>query len=296
MPWLSAEIESALELRTGLLDLALAVTERERAEALTHRVDDLNKLNGELKLMSEELRAACASAEDASRRKSEMISVVSHDLRAPLTSVKGSLDLLGSGMFEIEPEAAQFVDLARNGTAYVLNLIEDLLNLDSLESGAAVLNRRDLSLEELVNEAFKLVRSAAGKAQVKLELVTQSRGDNRIWADKERLLQVLVNLITNALKFSPVGSRIVVSTSSDYSTAIIKVADQGRGIPSEFIDAIFQRFKQVEDTDRTEKRGVGLGLSICKSIIEAHGGTIGVESELGKGSTFWFTVPNSELG
>lgn len=292
-PWLSAEIETALELRAGLLDLALAVTESERAKALKHRVDELNKLNGELEVLSEQLRAACALAQDASRRKSEMVSVVSHDLRAPLTSIKGSLDLLSSGMFEIESAAGELIGLAGNSTAYLLNLIEALLNLDSLESGVITLNKSDLCLRDLVTEAFDFVRSAAAKAEIDLEMESQLQGDCRVFADKERVLQVLVNLISNALKFSLAGSRIVVSASSVDSATVVKVADQGRGIPTQFLEVIFQRFQQVESTDRTEKRGVGLGLAICKSIVEAHGGTIGVESEPGKGSTFWFTVPKS---
>ncbi len=286
-PWSSPEISNALELRNGLLDAALSAAAKKRAVELQQQVEELDALNSQLTELSQELLVARDGALDASLRKSEMVSMVSHDLRAPLTSIKGSLALLDDQLYNIEPEVAELIGIAYNSANYMSSLIENLLQLESLESGTVELKKTDLQLEELVDAAFQLVRISAEKANVSLIV-----GDcGSLWADRERILQVLVNLISNAIKFSQADSTITVSSESNLDCTLIKVVDQGRGIPIEFRKSIFQRFKQVESDDRIEKKGAGLGLAICKAIVEAHGGTIGVDSELNVGSTFWFELP-----
>ncbi len=283
LPWLSCEVQSALELRTALLDLTLSMLEKKHAAELERQVKELDSLSQELILQRDAARLA-------SKSKSEMVSVVSHDLRSPLTSIKGALTLLESGIFQIEPEGAELVTIANNGCGYLLKLISDLLNLDAIEYGGIALDKIEIPVNQLIEEAFQLVRAAANSQGIILEAQVESA---IVFADKDRLLQVLVNLISNAIKFSPAQSRIVVSTQSRNGSTTFKVIDEGRGIPAEFKQSIFQRFKQVEAADRSEKGGTGLGLAICKSIVEAHGGTIGVDSEDGKGSTFWFTLPGT---
>ncbi|MDZ4836714.1 MAG: ATP-binding protein [Candidatus Melainabacteria bacterium] len=285
LPWLSCEVQSALDLRTELLDITLAILEKARALDLERQVKELDSL-------SKELLVARDQAREASQRKSEMVSVVSHDLRAPLTSIKGALSLLNGGFCVIDPKGAELVAVAYNGCGYILNLINDLLNLETIESGAVVLKKIELPVSKLFDDAFQLVRSSAESQGI--ELVAEAESVT-VLADKERLLQVLVNLISNAIKFSPAQSRIIVSAQSNKGITTIKVTDKGRGVPLEFRQSIFQRFKQVEAADRTQKGGTGLGLAICKTIIEAHGGAIGVESEMDKGSTFWFSLPSTNF-
>jgi light-regulated signal transduction histidine kinase (bacteriophytochrome) len=283
VPWLSCEVQNALQLRTDLLDITLSISEKKRAADLERQVKELNSLSQQLLVTRDE-------AMEASRRKSELVSVVSHDLRTPLTSIKAALSLLLSGLVcEIEPDGAELITIADAGCDFLLNLINDLLNLESIESGGVTLEKSEVSVSSLIDEAFELVRSAANLQGITLVAEAESI---TVLADKDRLLQVLVNLISNAIKFSPAHSRIIVSAQSSNGVTTIKVADQGRGIPLEFRQTIFQRFKQVEAADRHEKRGTGLGLAICKALVEAHGGAIGVESELHKGSTFWFSLPS----
>lgn len=285
IPWLSSEVQSALELRAEILDIAISLLEKKRAADLEQKVKELDAL-------TQELLVARDAALQASLRKSEMVSVVSHDLRAPLTSIKGALSLLNGGCYQIAPECAQLVSIAYAACDYLLNLISDLLNLESIESGGVVLTKDEVELSNMIDDAFKLVQASADSHGISLISKAESV---TVVADKNRLLQVLVNLISNAIKFSPPQSQIVVSTQSNDEATTVKVVDQGRGIPPEFRQSIFQRFKQVEAADRSQKGGAGLGLAICKTIVEAHGGAIGVESELNNGSTFWFSLPSSDL-
>ncbi len=283
VPWSSCEVQSAIELRTDILDIAISRLEKKRAADLERQVKKLDSL-------SQELLVARDAAQQASQRKSEMLSVVSHDLRAPLTSIKGALSLLNSGVYD-KPEGAELLSIAYASCDYLLNLINDLLNLETIESGGITLEKLQVPARKLIDDAFKLVRSSADAQGITLVTEVESV---TVMADYDRILQVLVNLISNAIKFSPAQSRIVVSAQSSNEVTTIKVTDQGRGIPSEFRQSIFQRFKQVEAADRSQKGGAGLGLAICRTIVEAHAGAIGVESELDKGSTFWFSLPSTE--
>jgi len=284
VPWLSSEVQSALQLRTDVLDITLSISEKKRAADLERQVKELDSL-------SQQLLVARDAAMEASQRKSEFVSVVSHDLRTPLTSIKAALSLLLSGrVCEIERDGVELATIAHDGCNFLLNLINDLLNLESIESGSVTLEKSEVPVSNLIDEAFQYVRSAAVLDDITLVAEVESI---TVLADKDRLLQVLMNLISNAIKFSPAHSRIIVSAQSNNGVTTFKVADQGRGIPLEFRQSIFQKFKQVEATDRQKKGGAGLGLAICKALVEAHGGAIGVESELHKGSTFWFSIPLS---
>jgi signal transduction histidine kinase len=271
-------------LRTEILDIVLAILEKKRALDLERQVEELNTLSHRLQIASD-------AARQASQQKSEMISVVSHDLRAPLTSIKGALSLLKHGVYE-KSKGEKLLSIAYTGCDYLLKLINDLLNLESIESGGIRLEAVEVSLREIIDQAFQLVSASSDAQGIRLEAMVDSVA---VVADRERLLQVLVNLISNAIKFSAPKSSICVSAQSSDGATTIKVADQGRGIPFEFRKSIFQRFKQVEAEDRGEKGGVGLGLAICKTIVEAHGGTIGVDSEIGMGSTFWFSLPSRKF-
>ncbi len=228
---------------------------------------------------------------DASRRKAELMSMVSHDLRTPLTSMQGSMTLLAAGiMGELTPKAMSEVSRAERNATRLINLINDLLDIEKLEAGQMDMVVKDIMLQPVFEESLESVQQFASSHSVKLDIEPTSL---QVLADHNRLIQVLINLMSNAIKFSPEGETVRLLAKDAGNMVEVQVVDKGRGVPESHREAIFERFKQVEAADATEKKGTGLGLPICKLIVESHGGTIGVTSEAGNGSTFWFKIPKS---
>jgi len=223
------------------------------------------------------------------RMKNEFISVVSHELRTPLTSIRGSLGLLAAGMLgNVAEKAQRMLQIAINNTDRLVRLINDILDIERLESGKIALDRQSLDAAQLVTQAVETMRGMGDKNNVHLEV---NAVPGEVFGDPDRILQTLTNLISNAIKFSPVGGTVSVSVARDLTHMLFSVADHGRGIPEEKIGVIFERFQQVDASDSREKGGTGLGLAICRTIVQQHGGRVWVESTLGKGSTFQFTIP-----
>ena len=223
------------------------------------------------------------------KMKKEFVATVSHELRTPLTSIRGSLSLLGSGVLgEIPPEAREAVEIAERNTVRLIGLINDILDLERIESGKMEITIAPLALARIFERSVEAVRGMAETMHVRLDMQAATA---RVRGDEERLVQVLVNLLSNAIKFSPRGELVSVTSLENDGWAEVRVADHGRGIPESYREAIFERFQQVESSDSRQRGGSGLGLAICKAIVEQHGGSIGVESERGKGSTFHFRIP-----
>ncbi len=223
------------------------------------------------------------------RLKKEFVATVSHELRTPLTSIRGSLSLLAGGALgELPDEARDVLAIAERNTVRLITLINDILDLERLEAGRMEMTITAVPLSGILGRSEESVHGMAAASGVVLEA---GRAEVDVLGDADRLVQVLVNLLSNAVKFSPRNGRIVISTHLDGRMAEVRVQDQGRGIPASHREAIFQRFQQVEASDSRQKGGTGLGLAICRAIVEQHGGTIGVDSEVGKGSTFWFRIP-----
>lgn len=221
--------------------------------------------------------------------KQQFVAMVSHDLKSPLTSVSGFLSLLSQGLYgTLTEQGEKRVQLAERNVSRLIAMINDLLDIEKLESGQLELTMEIIPLEPVVERSVEAVRVFA--EQNKVNLVVEPI-DCNVYADGDRLIQVLVNLISNAVKFSPADSAVTISARPAEEKVELRIADQGCGIPAEYRQVIFERFRQVRKTDSTKKGGTGLGLAICKAIVEQHGGAIGVESEEGKGSTFWFTLP-----
>lgn len=223
------------------------------------------------------------------RLKQQFVATVSHDLRSPLSSIKITHDLILDGYLgSVDPKITKKLTAANKTVTRMMSMIGTLLDLEKLDSG-----KLDMNLELVdVSELFQTLEDSVGehvrKSSIRLELQPV---ELRVIADKERCAQVLTNLVGNAVKFSPAGSTITLSAEPIADDMVkVSVADEGRGIPEEFCQKIFERFQQVSGED-TKKGGLGLGLSICKSFVELQGGTIGVNSGRGKGSTFWFTLP-----
>jgi PAS domain S-box-containing protein len=224
------------------------------------------------------------------RMKDEFISTVSHELRTPLTSLRAALGLITGGSLAARPEKLQqMLDIATGNTDRLVRLVNDILELERIGSGKAELHYTMCSADDLFRRAAGLQQTGASKAQ--LRITFNSQGVN-VWADPDRVLQTLTNLISNAIKFSPPGTEIHLrSRRIDANEAEIQVRDQGRGIPEDKLESIFERFHQVDASDSRTMGGTGLGLAICRSIVNQHGGRIWASSTLGKGSTFHFTLP-----
>ncbi|MEL7051459.1 MAG: PAS domain S-box protein [Cyanobacteria bacterium J06588_5] len=227
------------------------------------------------------------------RMKNEFISVVSHELRTPLTAIHGALDLLATGLVDPQSDRGQHVfGLAVENSDRLVKLVNDILELERLESGKIKLHKTLVSTKELIHRLCELLELVAERAGITLET---SEIDLLLTADCDRLIQVLTNLVGNAIKFSEAPSTILVSVDKTIQgdTEAIKftVADQGRGIPKDKVSRVFERFHQVDASDSRSKGGTGLGLAICQSIVQQHDGDIWVESTLGEGSKFMFTIP-----
>lgn len=229
------------------------------------------------------------------RLKAEFISVVSHELRTPLTSMQVALSLLDEGFVDPTSEDGQnMIHVATEGVDRLVRLVNDILDLDRLESGKLRIEKRRCDPADLVNTAIEQMKDLANRSEIQFEVTVPACA---IQADPDRLVQVLTNLLSNAIRFSPCRSTIQIAVEpqpQNPSVLLFSVKDQGRGIPASHLKRIFERFQQVDASDSREKNGTGLGLAICHNIIQHHGGQIWVESSLGQGSTFYFTLPVGE--
>jgi PAS domain S-box-containing protein len=227
------------------------------------------------------------------KMKDEFVSVVSHELRTPLTSIRGALGLVAGGRVgELPEKAKRMLDIAVTNTDRLVRLINDILDIERMESGKITLTRQLCDANELITQAVETMRPMADKGGVTLAM---NGCTAPLWADPDRLVQTLTNLISNAIKFSPPGKSITVDAEVEGDAVVFAVRDQGRGIPASKLESVFERFQQVDASDSREKGGSGLGLAICRSIVRQHGGDIRVESQLGRGSTFRFTVPRTHV-
>lgn len=226
----------------------------------------------------------------AEKAKDEFVSVVGHELRAPLTSIRGSLGLLQGGVVgEVSGEAAGMIDTAVSNTDRLVRLINDILDLERMESGRLQLQMAPVSARALVDQALEVVGAIAEAAEVELHA---EAADLRVEADSDRIVQTLTNLLANAIKFSGPGDEVCVTVGAEEGGgARFTILDHGRGIPAGQLDSIFERFGQVDASDAREKGGTGLGLTIARQIVEGHGGRIWAESSPRAGTRLQFTLP-----
>ena len=218
----------------------------------------------------------------------EMLAVVAHDLRNPLNTVAMSCSLLLEAVSAAErPLEQRQLTIMRRATDRMSRLIQDLLDVKRIEQGRLAIDPRPQAIGALVQDALDMLRPLADAQGLTLD--AELPGDlPKVLADPPRIQQVLSNLVGNAIKFTPRGGRITLNARPEPAEVCLAVIDTGPGIPADQLPHIFSRFWQAK---RADKRGIGLGLAIARGIVEAHRGRIWVESHVGEGSTFYFTVP-----
>lgn len=220
--------------------------------------------------------------------KDQLIGLVSHELRTPLAGILGTLRVME---MDVDPQADNtMLDMALRSGERLLRLTNDLLSIEQIETGKFPVNPVPMDASRLLQDSKEAMQDAAGEQGI--TLVVQPTHDH-VLADPDRIAQVLNNLIGNAIKFSPRGSAITLSATREREGVRFEVRDEGRGIPADKIEMIFERFAQVEAGDKHEKGGAGLGLAICRAIVLQHGGRIWAESELGHGTAMQFVLPSA---
>jgi signal transduction histidine kinase len=252
--------------------------------------DELGALGANVNRMNDELQRLYRELEGASRHKSEFLANMSHELRTPLNAILGFSQVLREEMFgEVNEKQKEYLhDILSSGN-HLLSLINDVLDLSKVEAGQIELEVAPFSLRDALERGVVMVRERASKDGVRLALATDPEVDV-VEGDERRIRQVIFNLLSNAVKFTPEGGSVDVGAAKVNGEVRVSVADTGPGLASEDHERIFEEFQQTE-TGTEQREGTGLGLALSKRFVELHGGRIWVDSELGKGSTFVFTLP-----
>jgi signal transduction histidine kinase len=261
--------------RTQIFDLLMASCER--ATQLEER--------------ARELQAEIVTLKKAAVAKDEFFAKASHELRTPLTPIQGALAIMKSGKVVELPEKLEgMVDLANRNCARLMSIVNDLLDFTRIGAGRFSLNQTMIELAPFLEQVLQNKRMEANAPSIVFHVAPDAK-DIRLNADPIRIQQVLDNLLSNAMKFTDPAGHIEVNVELHDRTLRVSVVDHGVGIPEDFQDRVFDAFAQAEQSANRRQGGVGLGLAICKSIVEAHGGSIAFTSKEGKGTTFYFDLP-----
>jgi signal transduction histidine kinase len=281
-------ITKPLNLDEMILRLRKVLQEKQRFVTLKDFADQLERTNAELRKIDS--------------MKSEFVAVASHELKTPLTAIKNAVQLMLSGKTgEVNENQKKFLSMAERNINRLTHILNDLLDLSRIESGKIELKFEDIQLKDVIEFAASSLRPHADVKSIQIEVQIPDSLP-AIYGDQEKIEQILTNLIGNAIKFTPVEGKILITVhppshdpKDGYGQMVaISVKDTGIGIPPEHLGAIFEKFHQVEGSLHRSVSGTGLGLAITKGLVEAQQGKIVVESEMGKGSTFTFTLPVSQ--
>ena len=257
---------------------------RESSLELLHRVAELEEARRKLEDAHKEL-------ERANALKTEFVSVVSHELRTPLTNVRGYVELLLDGTAgDINATQREYLEIVQGNCDRLIAIVNDLLDISRIESGNLSLHFQRLALQDLIREVTRSLAPQFEEKGISLQLHL-AKDDLVILGDRERVTQILNNLLSNARKYTPRGGCVDVKAYRVNDSAQVDIVDTGIGIPARDQPHIFEKFYRAENSYLEETRGTGLGLAIAKSLVELHRGRIWVESEVGKGSTFSFCLP-----
>lgn len=245
----------------------------------------------QLRKFADQEQNAKIAAENLSHLKSSFISTVSHELRTPLTSIRGSLGLLAGGAVGGLPEQSRpLVDIAQKNTERLLLLINDILDMEKIESGKLTFDYNPVDVMTFLEQALEANIGYAEQHGVSIRIVAMEK-DAKIYADSDRLMQVMNNLMSNAAKFSPKGSTVEIATIRHAGGIRISVTDHGPGIPEEFQAHLFEKFTQADSSSTRTKGGTGLGMSISREIVEKHSGKLRYITKKNIGTTFYFDLP-----
>jgi PAS domain S-box-containing protein len=277
---------AAQSLSEGLIyAVARDMTEQRRS------ADEIQRLNRDLERKVVELETVNRRLEESSRLKSGFLTNVSHELRTPLNAIIGFSQMLcRDAVGPLQPKQRRYVDNVLSSSRHLLSLINDLLDISKIEAGKMDLKLHSLSVSELLQDAAGVIRGMADQKQIQVE-VERPRADLAVWGDAGRLKQVILNLLSNAIKFTPAGGRVRVGASKLGTMVQLQVIDTGIGVAAGDQDRIFGEFQQVDGSETREFPGTGLGLALTRKLVEMHGGSIQIQSDLGKGSTFTVTLP-----
>lgn len=285
--------EGAARFGAGNLDQRISVRTGDELEALA---EQFNKMAADLKEsysdLERKIEERTHQLEIAGKHKSEFLANMSHELRTPLNAIIGFSEVLQERMFgEMNEKQVEYIDDIHSSGIHLLSLINDILDLSKIEAGRMELDLTTFNLSSAIDNALTLVRERAGRHGIALSAEMGERL-GEITADERKLKQILLNLLSNAVKFTPEGGRISVAAHRLDGCAEIAVSDTGIGIAPQDQAAVFEEFRQVGADYTKKSEGTGLGLALTRKFVELHGGAIRVESELGKGATFTFTLPD----
>ncbi len=235
---------------------------------------------------------ACASnitdQKTLERAKREFIAMIGHDVKIPLAAVLLNIDIVESRLSGLSQSAIKALARAHQSLDRLIGLINELLDFEKLSAGKMRLYTQDVALDELLHSAIEEVSEMSAQKRIRIQDRTQRL---KLIADPDKLVRVLVNLISNAIKYSPEGSCVQIHTVVQHDFVELRIQDEGSGIPQQYHQLIFERYERMDHHEQSAIEGTGLGLAIAKCIIESHGGMIGVDSTVGKGSTFWISMP-----
>ncbi len=271
---------AARGIRDGDLTLRVPVTSH----------DEIGTLASAINGMAEKLSNDITQLRKLERVRSEFLGNVSHELRTPIFSLQGFLETLLDGAVDDPAVNRDFLEKAYRHATRLNALLSDLIEISRIESGEMKMSFRFVPLVPVLKEGIEELTPAAKRKNIRLTLETDGEDEVRVYADEERLKQVVINLLDNAVKYTDPGGSVVCRARKEGASSAVDVEDTGYGIPQEHIGRIFERFYRVDRDRSREVGGTGLGLAIVKHIVEAHGGTLRVKSVEGKGSTFTFVL------
>jgi signal transduction histidine kinase len=259
---------------------------------LEEKREQLEAANRQLERSNRELNEANAKLRELSAMKEEFLALTTHDLRSPLTVISGVINFFTSGRLgELTPEQRNMVSMMERNTQSLIELVTDLLDASKLESGTMRLDLSEVELRPLVEDMRETMLPMAREKEIEIE-TTVPEDLPPLRADRAKLRRVLVNLVSNALKFTPRGGRVEIGAAlGGDGAARVFVSDTGVGIPPEDIERLFDKYEQARSRATRSEKGTGLGLYITRQLVELHGGRIEARSEVGRGSTFSFTIP-----
>lgn len=253
--------------------------------------EELTRKSEELEQLTQQLKQANKLLQIADIQKDDFLSTVTHEIRTPLTSIRALSEIVHDNPDMDEEQRSHFVNTITKESERLTRLINQVLALERFETGKQELDIDEFLMEDIVEESLETLDQLAKEKNIKIEVTYEGIYDP-IRADRDRLIQVIINLVSNAIKFCPAETgKIQINTMQTDSSLLFSISDNGQGIDNKYQELIFEKFYQTRDQSVRKPKGSGLGLAICKKIIELHQGTIKVESELGKGSVFTCEIP-----